>query len=389
MSDDEPLDEVHKAGARHSRSDNEALQQVHDLAVGLGAQCGEPMTKEVGAFTVFKDAAGEWRWVGVTSTAWRDLDGEIVSMKALAADSERMDSERRYGPLRWWHMGSPDPMQWAAKEGKPWGEGVDIGDCDYSWAFGPYGIESGTFKSGALGEAFSRVAPDLEFSRGFHFGAKDKDASGTYHTIKTFERSLLPKGKASNRLTSLAVSREEVSMASNAEKMKALEDKIGPDLVGLILEDLDHKGTAAKAFGLALKGLDEAAKASKKPPMVEDEDEEEEGEEMPPKKAKKEAQDLTASLKEAFAPLFEQMATSIKEQGEAQEAATKEVKDLVAGLDARLKELEGGQPRAFGWRPSVHGQAPGEGLKEQKPQNDSVLLDMFMGGMTNAQMPPQ
>lgn len=387
------LEEAAKAGARHSANDSAMLQDIHDRSVGLGATCGEQMDKEAqpSSLSVFKDATGKWRWVGVTSTAYTDLDGEIVSMKALAADAERMDSEGRYGVLRWWHMGTPDPSQWAQKEGKPWGAGVDLGPCDYSWAFGPHGIESGTFYKEEIGKAISEVAPGLRFSRGFHYGAKDRDVSGTYHKIRTFERSLLPDGKASNRLTSLFISQEEASMASNAEKMKALEDKIGPNLVGLILDDLEQKGTAAKAFGLALKELDEVEEKAKKPPFVaDDEDEEEEGEDMPPKKKKvmKEAPqvDLAESLKEAFAPIFDQLQTSIKQQGETQAAATKEVKDELATLKGRLDELEGSQPRnsalwqASGFRPSRDGAEPNAGLKEGQPKEDSPLLNMFLGG---------
>lgn len=392
MSGDEPLDEANKAGARHSRSDNEA---VHDLAVGLGAECGEPMVEEkeqdVPSFSVFKDRGGKWRWVGITSTAYLDRDGEHVSQAALKADAERMDAEGRYGPLRWWHMGKPDPLGWATKEGQPWGPGIDLGYCDFVWALGPFSIESGGFLTEEIGAATAKAQADTEFSKAWHFAAKDRDATGTYHGIKSFERSLLPMGIASNLLTSLVVAQKGHDMATPAEKLKTLTDMLGEEATGQVLDAAASKGTLAKALGLSLKELIQEEKADKKRPPMDGEDEEEEGEDMPPRKKAKEAQqpDLAESLKEAFAPIFDQLQTSIKQQGDAQEAATKEVKDLVAGLEARLKELEGGQPRAFGWRPSVHGDAPAAGLKEQKPQNDSVLLDMFMGGVTNAQTPPQ
>ena len=75
------------------------------------------------AFTVYKAADGTPRWLARSTTAYRARDGEILSVAALDADSQRMTATKQYGPLRWWHVGRPDP----ANPGAPWGPGLDLG----------------------------------------------------------------------------------------------------------------------------------------------------------------------------------------------------------------------------------------------------------------------
>lgn len=65
--------------------------------------------------TVFKDAStGMPRWVAVTSNAYRDRDGEIVSSEALKKAVAYGDSTQERGPLRFWHV-----------------PGLDIGTTDF------------------------------------------------------------------------------------------------------------------------------------------------------------------------------------------------------------------------------------------------------------------
>ena len=48
-------------------------------------------------------------------------------MAALDADSQRMTC-KQYGPLRWWRR----PAR-SANAAAPWGQGLDLGDCDFQW----------------------------------------------------------------------------------------------------------------------------------------------------------------------------------------------------------------------------------------------------------------
>lgn len=162
-----------------------------------------PATDSTTSFAVFKDAAGAWRWVSRTTTAFEDRDEEVISTKALEADCLRADADHLYGPLRWWHVGRPDPLNTEA----PWGPGIDLGQCDFNAVSGRTLIESGTFKDASIALAVAAKASDLELSPGFFHAIGEPDASGVFHHIRRFERSLVPKwaGRASNPYTGLVV----------------------------------------------------------------------------------------------------------------------------------------------------------------------------------------
>lgn len=328
-------------------------------------------------FSVFKDAKGQYRWIGITATAYRDRDGEIISTAALAEDVERMDKEGRYGPLRWWHLGESDPTGWATKEGKPWGTGLDIGDCDFSWAMGPYNIESGTFYSPLVAQAVAAKAADLRFSKGFHYGLSHKEGD-TYKSIRTFERSLLPRGTESNLLTDAQV--VEVQMATNAEKLKMLEELVGPEAAGATLDALKDKEGLARLIGIAKKERVEEEEKAKKPSFMKDdegEDEEEEDKPMKPKGKAAEVPDLEAVLKSALASQLSPLFESQKAVNDGFAQALKETSDRMTALEERLKELVGEQPRLASFRASQSGQEPREALKATAPAQDSPVFNLM------------
>jgi hypothetical protein len=120
-----------------SREAVEAARRQFAQALGLptvAERADVPATKDA-AFAVFKDKSGGYRWVMLSSNAFRDRDHEIVSTKALSADVARADGDQQYGPLRWWHVGIP------------FGPGLDLGDCDFNAMVGRMLVESGTFRS--------------------------------------------------------------------------------------------------------------------------------------------------------------------------------------------------------------------------------------------------
>lgn len=136
--------------------------------------------------TVYKQSDGKYRWITISSNGFRDRDGEIVSTKALMEDCDRADTEKEYGPLRWWHI-----------------PGVDIGDCDYNMVHGHMLIESGTFRDPEIGMRVKEEQTGLEISIGFTHPSTEPDRDGVFNQIRRFERSLVPKGRVSNRFTSL------------------------------------------------------------------------------------------------------------------------------------------------------------------------------------------
>lgn len=320
-------------------------------------------------FCVVKDANGKWRWTGITSTAYRDRDQEHVSVKSQLADAARMDEEGRYGVLRWWHVGRPDPAAWATKEGEPWGPGIDLGACDFSWALGPYRIESGTFLSETVGAAVAAAQESLAFSIGFHFAEADL-IDGTFHAHKTFERSLLPTKAASNLLTTLVVSQKEERMATNAEKLQALEQLIGPDAMSAVLSAAADKAVLADRLELSRKEkLEEGAKMDK--PKKRDEEEEDE-EDMPMKK--KEADAFLLSIKETLGESMKGVTDKIDGVTTVVKANT----DAIADIDNRLKALEGEQPRGASYRHSQKGAEPDEALKGKQPAEDKPLMKLWI-----------
>lgn len=172
------------------------------------------------SFVVYKDASGVLRWLARSTTAYRDRDREILPIATLDADSQRMTEAGQFGPLRWWHLGEPNPLDTA----QPWGVGVDVGDCDFSTQIGTTRVESGTFRSPALAQRIAETADEYELSPGFfHPYGLHGPSDGIYQQIRTFERSLVPTkyGRASNLFTGLTVKEFSMDPAETERRFKA------------------------------------------------------------------------------------------------------------------------------------------------------------------------
>lgn len=315
--------------------------------------------KEAPSFAVHKDAKGRFRWVTVSSTAFRDRDGEIVSVEALKADCDRADTDGQYGPLRWWHL-----------------PGVDIGDCDFNMVVGRSLIESGTFRNERIGAALAQKAADHQISIGFLHPINQPDAGGVFTRIRRFERSLTPAGRASNPFTRLVV--KDTDMTTPDEKIAAFKALFGddPTLVGAFMTNVAQTEKEADAQGVAFKadGGESAqamADAAGDAAVVGDAEVEDDAGLF----TAEELQTLAAAL----APLLVSAMTgaTTKAAGEVAEvraevatvkaktadldaaiaAATKAATDLQARqaelaeaearLNARVKELEGDQPQGY------------------------------------------
>lgn len=208
------------------------------------------------SFTVFKSADGSYRWITRTTTAYKDRDDEIITTKTLETDAARMTATRQYGPLRYWHLGNPDPFDVVA----PWGPGVDIGDCDYSTVIGRTSIESGTFKSAQIGAAFAESADDYELSPGFFHPSDQPNAAGEYEEIRRFERSVVPikYGRASNLFTGLTVKEHRMDQQEYERRMKAfaadMQSKgVPPEVSGAVVAGMEQADKSAQAQGIAYK----------------------------------------------------------------------------------------------------------------------------------------
>jgi hypothetical protein len=145
------------------------------------------------AFTVYKTSKG-YRWLAISSTAYRDRDGEIVSTKALQNAVERTARRGDFGPLRFWH----EP-------------GLDIGTTDYQAVSndGKYLVESGLLDATVAPDIIHATkARDYQMSIGFNHAPTEPDTDGVFHRISIFERSIVPGGRAANPMTAFSIAKE-------------------------------------------------------------------------------------------------------------------------------------------------------------------------------------
>jgi hypothetical protein len=246
-----------------TKHDKDAVKQgIIRRAKAIGAMDALPEDWRTKSFTVFKDHAGQHRWIARTTTAYRDRDGEIISEAALDADSLRMMATKQFGPLRYWHIGQPDPFDMVA----PWGPGLDIGDCDYSTVIGRTSIESGTFRNVAIGQAFAASADDYELSPGFFHPIDEPRPGGIFDTTRRFERSVVPikYGRASNLFTGLTVKEHRMDQATYEARVKAyLADMNGkgvpPEVAASQLALMEQSDKSAENQGIAFKSDDAPA----------------------------------------------------------------------------------------------------------------------------------
>jgi len=249
-------------GKRHSNKPMSKRRAVMQMRALYAAE--NSTSKD---FTVMKQADGSYRWVLFSSTAFQDRDGDIVSQKALEADVERSDVDGYYGPLRWWHLGD-----YAFADEKDYttytaGKGIDIGDCDFRMMQGKVLVESGTFRSKEIGEAVADAGP-LGASIRFSHPKNEPDGENVFAHIKCFERSLMPRGKESNRFTKLFV-REDETMATAKEKIEAFTKLVGDKAeeillaAGLVEKEAESAGVVSKEEDVPAEVEDKAA--SKEP----------------------------------------------------------------------------------------------------------------------------
>lgn len=361
----------------------------------------EASAKELSRLTVYKQADGSYRWLAVTSNAFEDRDGEIVSTKALEADVDRADDP---GPLRWWHVGKvryTTPLDWQTSVA---GTGIDIGTCDFRAVHGRMLIEAGTFKAGAPVESIAADPAAWQMSIGFSHPPNEPDANGTYHNIRVFERSLLPKGRAANPFTAIAVSNKEANMASSLkDKWDSFVSLFGGDEAKAkqfaaateeTQKEIEAAGVAFKEEQPTQPTQPEATIKAEGDAPVEAEAAEEEVQFI----GDMTAEEFVALLQQALAPLMESMSALGKAATEAQaatDAAAKELATLKQSreqqseaqgarldkIETAVKELQGDAPSARGFRASQDtGTITQKQMTPPQPVDDIARLAAFMFG---------
>ena len=393
---------------------NEELsERIDDLRKKLSST---PSAKE---FTVFKQADGRWRWLARSSNAYEDRDREIVSTKALDTDTARMQGDGAYGPMRFWHVGEvgyATPLDWRTSFA---GSGLDIGATDFSAMDGRMLVESGTFKENAPVASIAANPDAWQMSIGFTHPPNEPDASGVYHNVRIFERSLLPRGRAANPFTAIAVSKEATDMASLKEKWIEFVQLFNGDEAKAkefaaqsaeTQKEIEAKGVAFKEGDAAADASTTEAKAEGIEPEAEAAAEGDSvfvGDML----AGEFASLLTKSISEALTPMLTAQA-ELGKRVEAAETATKEMREVdkathdavtsvlkgfvttkeeadksMAALDARVKELEGDAPgQRAGYRASADvNTITQKQMKQVQPPDELAKMAAFLfGGQPDA-----
>lgn len=346
------LDSRHLAAARAALTSNyrghsysgpnksAALAKLKKLYAEAGLKWDDEGSKEAKAdeFLVTKDAkTGKPRWMLYTSSAFRDRDGEIVSRKAHEQDVAAMELTGQYGELLWWHCDGE--LHEKETNPRPY---IPLGRCDFSAMHGRISIESGTFYDDTVGEILSAKQKELSASRSFYHPKDEPDADGIFMTIRTKERSLLPRGEESNLLTRLKVwfGGKEKDMDKN--RVAKLEELLGKDLTDSLLREAETMEKTADEAGLSSKEM-----KGKKKPADDEEDAADQGDDEAAEgeaPTKKKEFDVNA-LKEAMAPVNETL-LAFKELTEKQNARMNTVEDSVKLLSRQVKALLGDQPKS-------------------------------------------
>lgn len=354
------------------------------------------------ALLVYKDATGADRWVTFSSNAYQDRDREIVSTAALEADVARADKEGNYGPLRWWHVGKPDPIAQTP------GPGADIGTCDFNAMHGRVLVESGTFKNAKIAQAIKEAAPNLQVSIGYFHPRTEPDSAGVFNSIKRFERSLLPAGRASNPFTGLSViQKSDGGTEMISEKIKAFAALLKDDeLVQSILAQAEQKEKEAQDLQTAFKETGEETPETPVAPIelaeadvkaapetatdVEDIEEPDEpviGDMTPDAFAGMLAEAMSRAM-EPYQEEVKALKASMTKKDDS-EAALRESLELQAQsiqtLKSQLEELTGSQPRAAtkGYRDSQSADTvvkDDSRVKGKQPTVDPDFIKMFIPG---------
>lgn len=190
-------------------------------------------------FQIFKSSTGDYRWVGVSSSAFEDRTGETVAAKAV--DYSIKAAKGDYGELRIYHL-----------------PGTRVGTCDSSLRVGMFLIESGTFDDADMAvqvRSTVNAAPEkYGLSIGFKYRPSDL-VDNCYEKIKIFERSIVEEPDAAALFTNIRLmssSMEVISMEKQEELVSKLAEMLGGN--GELAKDLYEQ---ASKIGIKMQAGEE------------------------------------------------------------------------------------------------------------------------------------
>jgi hypothetical protein len=312
-----------------------AAEAAGGSAVDLLARMGAP-SQESGRFSMFKDAAGDLRWLTVHTNVFTDREGERFPEASHREFVEWVDEDvKERGPeLRLWHM-----------------PGTGLGRADVVAFDQGFVLASGKFYEGREAEA-ERLAEaaksqDLACSHGYLYDAAQRK-DGVYGRYRTFEVSVLPANKAANELTGFVAGRKVPTM--DAEKRAFLAGVLGGDdqidklETGLaeMRAEAEEKGISAVDY----KAMEERLIAGLSGTKADDDAGDETGE-----KAKSGEHDHAGGSKE-LAPLVEavtELSEFVKSLGEKVIAQDAQIAELAKSDDEKIAATLTARPPGGGF----------------------------------------
>lgn len=198
-------------------------------------------------FKTIDQPDGLTRWTMISSGAFRDRDGQIVSSDYLRNALEFADKHGYHGALNIWHI-----------------PGSDIGACDTQELIGqpPVLLESGVFHNTPAGRAaatyYRKHASDMGGSLEFLFNADRLTETGVYEPPGVIvKRSVLPRAKAAFQWSALGL--KESNMAkTRPEQIAHLATVLGitEDDATKMVEHLEAGTKTLADYGVDWKETD-------------------------------------------------------------------------------------------------------------------------------------
>lgn len=232
------LDPEDKAGARHRKEDQDALDNAHEALVRAGANCP-------GTMKVMKGKDGQYYAYGIVSNKFRDRDyakhpkGEIITESAHKEFIEFLDAHPEQAPELWsWHTPGT-----ARKSRATWWEYSD-GFLQMLWPLTEK--EAKAFDDGE----------EIAMSHGFYTLKRNSD-KGLIEQYRSFEGSDLPLSVAANPYTALEVMQKELSDMFTPEKRAYLVKRLGEDRVKELEGNTEAMGKALETAGVEYKATEE------------------------------------------------------------------------------------------------------------------------------------
>jgi len=212
--------------------------------------------------TMTKAVDGARLMLIITSNAYEDREGEIVTYKALKEDTDRRWRDGKFvegDPVVFWH---DDPVQHPERI---------IGDVVYANMHGPFLVEVAKERKTDFARKVWNFIEKGDrawgASHGFHY-RPDEKARGEYTFVRKFETSILPLSAAANGYTLAGV---VMTVREQNEREALLDQILGEGTAKMVDKKIARRSKKLDGAGVRRKQYDEQKQPAEAMDMEEDE----------------------------------------------------------------------------------------------------------------------